>query len=337
MPSVGTTEWVSVAASVVDDLAADAMAADDDAYGTTAAEVMCTVCVEPIVLPGKLNGATEPAVCMRGCAHVFHRACLNRWLSTHPSCPNCRTPAAPATVVRLKPLSAASLAQLASGDGGGAGAPEGPVGFVREGRGGPAEAAAAALEEAAEEARRTREAYGLGWDAGGGSVDWDDDGGSVVSAAPSFRSVTTARGWPQARRAGGGGSGGGGGGGGELAPQPPQPTQRGSALPGGARRLSYASALLSPTAEADADAALAEAAAVAAVSCRLSLTPRRHARPSAAAAGGAAVVHGRVMLAPRQSRRLHAGAGGSRRGSVALQRVEEEVGEEGDEWCHDDW
>ena len=111
------------------------------------------------------------------------------------------------------------------------------------------------------------------------------------------------------------------------------------APPGGAPRLSYASALLSPTAEADADAALAEAAAVAAVSCRLSLMPRRHARPSAAAAGGAAVVHGRVMLAPRQSRRLRAGAGGSRRGAAALQRVEEEVGEEGqgDEWCHDEW
>ena len=89
MPSVGTTPWVSVAPSVVDDLAVDAMADDDAAYGT-AAEVTCTVCVEPIVLPGKLNGATDPAVCMRGCAHVFHRGCLIRWLSTHPSCPNCR-------------------------------------------------------------------------------------------------------------------------------------------------------------------------------------------------------------------------------------------------------
>ena len=97
MPSAGTTPWVSVAASVVDDLAVDAMADDDAACGTTAAEVVCTVCVEPIVLPGKLNGATDPAVCMRGCAHVFHRGCLIRWLSTHPSCPNCRTPAAPAT------------------------------------------------------------------------------------------------------------------------------------------------------------------------------------------------------------------------------------------------
>ena len=45
VPSVGTTEWVSVAASVVDDLAVDAMAAADDAYGTPAAEVVCTVCV----------------------------------------------------------------------------------------------------------------------------------------------------------------------------------------------------------------------------------------------------------------------------------------------------
>ena len=316
-PSVGTTPWVSVAASEVNDLAVDAMA-DDAAIGTTTAEVVCTVCVEPIVLPGKLNGATDPAVCMRGCAHVFHRGCLIRWLSTHPSCPNCRTPAAPATVVRLKPLSAASLAQLASGDCGGAGAPEGPVGFMRQGRGGPAEAAAAAAAEAAAEARRTWEAYGGSFDGGGGSFDFDD-GGSVASAAPSFRSVTTARGWPQAR--GGAPTG--------LAPQPPP----GSAPPCGAPPLSYASALLSPTAEADAAAALAAAAAVAAaatVSCRmLSLAPRRQAhaqaRTIAAAAGGVSVVQGRVMLAPRQNRRLRAGAGGGWRGAAGLQRVEEEL------------
>ena len=165
VPSVGTTAWVSVAASVVDDLAVDAMAADDDAYGTTAAEVMCTVCVEPIVLPGKLNGAAEPAVCMRGCAHVFHRGCLIRWLSTHPSCPNCRTPAAP------EPSLVRADAREQGGSGGGRGRPAYSTWEGGGGRGGGrgSRGGRAALGRGARgEGRRGRGARGAARGQGGG-------------------------------------------------------------------------------------------------------------------------------------------------------------------------
>ena len=309
IPSVATTPWVSVAPSVAGSVDAGAVSAmaDDDATCTTV-DSTCTVCCERL-------GATDPAVCMKHCAHVFHRECLARWLQKHPSCPNCRTPTVPATVVQLTPLSAVSLAQLASG-----GCPPGTAGesLGPRGRGGSErdaawarDAAEAAVAEAAAEARRTAEAWR-------GSVDLDWDAASQASYAPSLRSVTTARGWPQLAW--------------PLVPPQPQPP------------LSYASAvLLSHAVETDiAAAATAAAAAAAASSCRsLALTPRRQARadPSAPTAGGTHIVQGRVLLAPRRPR-LRAGAGGSRRKLAgpdhdggALARVDEaEEPREGYEW-----
>jgi len=63
----------------------------------------CTVCCEEI----KRDDLT---VSLRGCCHVFHRACLGCWLTTNKSCPNCRSPADLTSVIENAPLNAALLA-----------------------------------------------------------------------------------------------------------------------------------------------------------------------------------------------------------------------------------
>ena len=53
-----------------------------EAAAARAEEVQCVICQETI------RGGDQ----RRPCAHVFHRACLQRWLPEHRSCPVCRTP-----------------------------------------------------------------------------------------------------------------------------------------------------------------------------------------------------------------------------------------------------
>ena len=52
------------------------------AAAARAEEVQCVICQETI------RGGDQRLPC----AHVFHRACLQRWLPEHRSCPVCRTP-----------------------------------------------------------------------------------------------------------------------------------------------------------------------------------------------------------------------------------------------------
>ena len=53
-----------------------------EAAAARAEEVQCVICQETI----RSGDQRLP------CAHVFHRACLQRWLPEHRSCPVCRTP-----------------------------------------------------------------------------------------------------------------------------------------------------------------------------------------------------------------------------------------------------
>ena len=53
-----------------------------EAAAARAEEVQCVICQETI------RGGDQRL----SCAHVFHRACLQRWLPEHRSCPVCRTP-----------------------------------------------------------------------------------------------------------------------------------------------------------------------------------------------------------------------------------------------------
>ena len=53
-----------------------------EAAAARAEEVQCVICQEAI------RGGDQRLPC----AHVFHRACLQRWLPEHRSCPVCRTP-----------------------------------------------------------------------------------------------------------------------------------------------------------------------------------------------------------------------------------------------------
>ena len=53
-----------------------------EAAAARAEEVQCVICQETI------RGGDQRLPC----AHVFHRACLARWLPEHRSCPVCRTP-----------------------------------------------------------------------------------------------------------------------------------------------------------------------------------------------------------------------------------------------------
>ncbi|RLM55687.1 E3 ubiquitin-protein ligase RHA1B-like [Panicum miliaceum] len=57
----------------------------------------CCVCL------GDFHGAAEVRRA-RGCRHVFHRACLDRWAAHgHRTCPLCRTPILPPLLLPLPP------------------------------------------------------------------------------------------------------------------------------------------------------------------------------------------------------------------------------------------
>ena len=45
----------------------------------------CSVCLEAFRKGEKVRSLPQ-------CGHVFHRACVDRWLRMHSACPMCRTP-----------------------------------------------------------------------------------------------------------------------------------------------------------------------------------------------------------------------------------------------------
>jgi E3 ubiquitin-protein ligase RNF167 len=45
----------------------------------------CSVCLEAFRKGEKVRTLPQ-------CGHVFHRACVDRWLRMHSACPLCRTP-----------------------------------------------------------------------------------------------------------------------------------------------------------------------------------------------------------------------------------------------------
>ena len=49
----------------------------------------CVICMGPVDVASKAQRAVTP------CAHVFHRACLERWTGVKPQCPTCRRPLPP--------------------------------------------------------------------------------------------------------------------------------------------------------------------------------------------------------------------------------------------------
>jgi len=54
----------------------------DVEQGTESATVDCSICLEKFV-NGDLRGRVA-------CKHVFHKACIEEWLKTNPTCPQCR-------------------------------------------------------------------------------------------------------------------------------------------------------------------------------------------------------------------------------------------------------
>mmetsp|Transcript_15168 Transcript_15168/g.21771 ORF Transcript_15168/g.21771 Transcript_15168/m.21771 type:complete len:158 (+) Transcript_15168:657-1130(+) len=70
----------AIAASMVVTTApTPATASTDSAAGTSASE--CVICMESI------NSGIARAL---ACGHVFHRACIERWLADATTCPTCR-------------------------------------------------------------------------------------------------------------------------------------------------------------------------------------------------------------------------------------------------------
>ena len=74
----------------------------------------CTVCTEPIRVPG---------ASLTRCGHVFHTACIERWFSTKPECPLCKTRATKDGFTRvlraptaLEPEEVARMRALAADD-----------------------------------------------------------------------------------------------------------------------------------------------------------------------------------------------------------------------------
>jgi len=298
-------------ASVAPSLAGDApsLAGDvvwpDPNDGAADLDSTCTVCCEPL-LP------TDAAACMRDCAHLFHRECLERWLKRSPSCPNCRMAADPRQVLERAQLSAEAIAQLQLTQGmvtARTQASDGERGPGGGGRGGGARGAATAAAD---------------WDGNLHVIDDDDDddgNASVASMASdvSFRSVTTVRGWPHISRP--------------------------RALPAMAAAVadslsssgaSYADALLRcGTGSSSGAEAATDGSDAAAATTRLAPRPPTVRSRAVAAGGGdgASVVQGRVMLTmPRSRIRRSASARGVGGGGTFRRGELCSVDEEGDEW-----
>lgn len=56
----------------------------------------CSICLEPFIDPekGQLllpSGEHVNVRILPNCAHMFHSACINKWLSKKDTCPLCRT------------------------------------------------------------------------------------------------------------------------------------------------------------------------------------------------------------------------------------------------------
>ncbi|RCV19819.1 hypothetical protein SETIT_4G006300v2 [Setaria italica] len=78
----------------------DSLSSDGSAAGVEALPLPegCCVCL------GDFHGAAEVRRA-RGCRHVFHRACLDRWAAHgHRTCPLCRTPLLPPPLLLPLPL-----------------------------------------------------------------------------------------------------------------------------------------------------------------------------------------------------------------------------------------
>ncbi|RKO88264.1 hypothetical protein BDK51DRAFT_17719, partial [Blyttiomyces helicus] len=55
---------------------------------------LCGICLDDFVLPAPGESHPEPEsdeeILRMPCHHIFHRACLIRWLKTSGTCPHCR-------------------------------------------------------------------------------------------------------------------------------------------------------------------------------------------------------------------------------------------------------
>ena len=211
----------------------------------------------------------------------------------------------PASVLERAPLSAEALAQLSQGmltaDAGGSQASGGEHGAADVG-GGAAPPGAHGTGPASS---------AVDWD--GVFLDDDDDGNASVASDVSFRSVTTARGWPHISR---------------PRAQPAMAAAIADSL--GSSGASYADALLRcGSGDARAEAATGTGPDGAGTTARPAPRPPTvRSRPVAADGDGASVVQGRVMLTMPRSRirRSVRGLPAFRRGELCS------VDEEGDEW-----
>lgn len=77
---------------------------ESSAKGSDGEALQCTVCIDDFK-------AGEKAIKLPGCGHMFHRACLEPWLSQHNTCPTCRKEIADAA---LPQASASSMAAAAA-------------------------------------------------------------------------------------------------------------------------------------------------------------------------------------------------------------------------------